>query len=74
MLTLILTGLAADSSFAGGGNPRLGRRVASAAAMLFGAALGAMLQAHARPAVILSAVLIDAVAAVALVTALPSPA
>jgi uncharacterized membrane protein YoaK (UPF0700 family) len=74
VLTLTLTGLAADSSLAGGGNPRWGRRVASVVAMLFGAALGALLQAHAQPAVILSAALLEAVAAITLVTALPSPA
>jgi uncharacterized membrane protein YoaK (UPF0700 family) len=73
VLTLTLTGLAADSSLAGGGNPRLGRRLASVAAMLFGAALGALLQAHAQPAVILTAALIEAVAAITLATALPSP-
>ena len=73
VLSLTLTGLAADSSLAGGGNPRLGRRVASVAAMLFGAALGALLQAHAQPAVILTAALLEAVAAITLVTALPSP-
>jgi uncharacterized membrane protein YoaK (UPF0700 family) len=74
VLTLTLTGLAADSSFAGGGNPRWGRRVASVVAMLFGAALGALLQAHARPVVMVTATLIEAVAAIALLTALPSPA
>jgi uncharacterized membrane protein YoaK (UPF0700 family) len=43
VLTLTLTGLAADSSLAGGNNPRLGRRVASVLAMFGGAALGALL-------------------------------
>lgn len=43
VLTLTLTGVAADSSLAGGGNPRLGRRVASVVAMFAGAALGALL-------------------------------
>jgi uncharacterized membrane protein YoaK (UPF0700 family) len=74
VLSLTLTGLAADSSLAGGGNPRIGRRVASVAAMLLGAALGALLQAHAQPAVILTAALLEAAAAAALLTALPSPA
>ena len=43
VLTLTLTGVAADSSLAGGGNPRVGRRVASVVAMFAGAALGALL-------------------------------
>jgi uncharacterized membrane protein YoaK (UPF0700 family) len=43
VLTLTLTGLAADSSLAGGANPRWRRRVASALAMLGGAAVGAWL-------------------------------
>jgi uncharacterized membrane protein YoaK (UPF0700 family) len=43
VLTLTVTGLAADSSLAGGNNPRLGRRVASVMSMLGGAALGALL-------------------------------
>ena len=43
VLTLTLTGLAADSWFAGGRNPRWARRVASVAAMLGGAAVGGVL-------------------------------
>jgi len=43
VLTLTLTGLAADSWFAGGSNPRWARRVASVAAMLGGAAVGGVL-------------------------------
>src|SRR5262249_37295888 len=43
VLTLTLTAVAADSSLAGGDNPRLGRRLTSIAAMLAGAALGALL-------------------------------
>lgn len=43
VLTLTLTGLAAESSLAGGPNTRLGRRVAAVAAMFAGAALGAVL-------------------------------
>jgi hypothetical protein len=41
VLTLTLTGLAADSSLAGGTNPRWPRRVASVIAMFAGADLGA---------------------------------
>jgi uncharacterized membrane protein YoaK (UPF0700 family) len=47
VLTLTLTGLAADSSLAGGDNPRWGRRVGSVAAMLSGAFTGALLLSHA---------------------------
>ena len=43
VLTLTLTGLGADSSLAGGSNPRLGRRLGSVLTMLAGAAAGALL-------------------------------
>lgn len=43
VLTTTLTGLAADSSLAGGNNPRIGRRVASVLLMSAGAAIGALL-------------------------------
>ncbi len=43
VLTLTLTGLAADSSLAGGNNPRPVRRLLSVIAMLSGAAIGAFL-------------------------------
>ena len=43
VLTLTLTGLAADSSLAGGKNPQLGRRVASILLMFAGAAIGVLL-------------------------------
>lgn len=46
VLTLTLTGLAADSSLAGGNNPRIGRRVASVLLMFAGAALGTLLLRH----------------------------
>jgi len=41
VLTLTLTGLAADSAFAGGHSPRLGRRLAAVLAILAGSAVGA---------------------------------
>lgn len=47
VLTLTLTGLAADSSFAGGTNPRPMRRIGSVAAMFTGALIGAILVLHA---------------------------
>jgi len=46
VLTMTLTGLAADSSLAGGSNPRAGRRVAAVLAMLIGAVTGAALYLH----------------------------
>jgi len=42
VLTLTLTGIAADSSLAGGNNVRLARRIGSVLAMFSGAALGAV--------------------------------
>jgi uncharacterized membrane protein YoaK (UPF0700 family) len=46
VLTLTLTGLAADSSFAGGANPRPVRRIGSVVAMFSGALVGAVLVLH----------------------------
>src|SRR5262245_26094190 len=43
MLTLTITGMAADSSLAGGANPRVGRRVVSVILMLAGAVIGTLL-------------------------------
>ncbi len=43
VLTLTVTGIAADSSLAGGNNPRVGYRLASIFLMLLGAASGAQL-------------------------------
>jgi uncharacterized membrane protein YoaK (UPF0700 family) len=42
VLTLTLTGFAADSGLAGGANPRPGRRMIATAAMFLGAAIGAL--------------------------------
>jgi uncharacterized membrane protein YoaK (UPF0700 family) len=46
VLTLTITGLAADSSLAGGGNPRWQRRGAAILAMILGAFAGARMAAH----------------------------
>jgi len=46
VLTLTITGLAADSSFAGGSNPRWQRRVMSIVLMFVGAVVGALLLRH----------------------------
>jgi uncharacterized membrane protein YoaK (UPF0700 family) len=43
VLTLTITGLAADSSFAGGTNPRWGRRLLAVLLMFFGAVIGTLL-------------------------------
>jgi uncharacterized membrane protein YoaK (UPF0700 family) len=50
VLTMTLTGLAADSTPAHGGNPRSGRRIASVAAMLAGGAVGGALMLHTSAA------------------------
>ena len=49
VLTMTLTGLAADSALAGGNNQRAVRRAASALAMLAGAVAGAALFLHRGP-------------------------
>ena len=46
VLTLTLTGLAADSRWAGGTNPRWSRRLVAVAAMLAGALIGGFLVLH----------------------------
>jgi cytochrome b subunit of formate dehydrogenase len=46
VLTLTITGLAADSSLARGTNPRLQRRIAAVVAMFAGAALGSITLRH----------------------------
>ncbi len=46
VLTLTITGLAADSSLAGGSNPRWQRRVAAIGSLLSGAVAGALLLRH----------------------------
>ena len=43
VLTLTLTGIAADSSLAGGTNPNPGRRLVATVTMFLGAAIGAVL-------------------------------
>lgn len=47
VLTLTITGIAADSHLAGGANPNLVRRLAAIGAILVGAALGAAMVLHA---------------------------
>jgi uncharacterized membrane protein YoaK (UPF0700 family) len=50
VLTMTLTGLAADSTPARGDNPRPGRRIASVAAMLTGGVVGGALMLHSSAA------------------------
>lgn len=49
VLTMTLTGFAADSSLAGGHNPNSGRRAISVACMLVGALVGATFVIHVQP-------------------------
>jgi uncharacterized membrane protein YoaK (UPF0700 family) len=61
VLTMTITGLAADSSVAGGTHPRRARRLESVAAMLAGALIGGALIVHAgftTTIVVLAAVLV----------------
>ncbi|MFJ1547753.1 YoaK family protein [Streptomyces sp. NPDC088246] len=58
VLTLTLTGLAADSTPAGGAAPRPGRRMLSVLAMLLGALVGAELVLHGRLVLTLGLVLL----------------
>ena len=68
VLTLTLTGLAADSALAGGTNPRAWRRGASVLTMFLGAAAGALLVRHslALPLVVSGVVSSSCAIAVAL--------
>jgi uncharacterized membrane protein YoaK (UPF0700 family) len=75
VLTLTVTGLAADSSLARGTNPRWLRRVLSVVAMLVGAALGAMILPLGIAWVIGLAAALEAIAvAVLIATGIPSSA
>jgi uncharacterized membrane protein YoaK (UPF0700 family) len=67
VLTLTITGIAADSTVAGGRGSKAGRRILSALAMFLGGLLGAVAILHGWPAapLLLAAVVLVAVAAVA---------
>jgi len=62
VLTLTLTGIAADSSLAGGADPRLARRVGAVLSMLAGAVCGAILLRRGLAWTIAAAAMIQAVA------------
>jgi uncharacterized membrane protein YoaK (UPF0700 family) len=64
VLTLTLTGLAADSWLAGGSSPRAGRRVAAVGLMVAGASVGALLLRMDVALPVLAAAAVIAVAAV----------
>lgn len=77
VLTLTLTGLAADSSLAGGENPNWARRVGSVVAIFVGAALGALLVTRTGlvvPLVLTGAAVLAGTAACALHPAARHPA
>jgi uncharacterized membrane protein YoaK (UPF0700 family) len=71
VLTLTLTGLAADSSLAGGPGARPHRRLGSVTAMLAGAAAGAGILQWSPTGVIAVAALLVALVAAAFVSAIP---
>src|SRR5260221_11252825 len=66
VLTLTITGIAADSSIANGNNPRLARRVESVVAMFLGAASGAVIIHYSISAALALATAISAVCSAAL--------
>jgi uncharacterized membrane protein YoaK (UPF0700 family) len=66
VLTLTLTGLAADSWLAGGRSPRAGRRVAAVGLMAAGALAGALLLRVDVALPVLAAAMVIALAAVQL--------
>ena len=74
VLTLTLTGIAADSSVAGGQNPRLSRRLLSVFALFAGAAVGAGMLAVWGAAAALFAMAVIVILATALYTRHPASA
>jgi hypothetical protein len=72
---LTLTGLAADSSLAGGSNPRIARRVAAVSLMFIGAAIGALLLRFSLPLpFVLSGALVLVAASIFAIVVRPTPA
>ena len=75
VLTLTLTGIASDSSLAGGTNPRWKTRVATVVLTFLGAALGALVVRYSLSAALFGSAVISMGAAWAVVRrAAPSPA
>ena len=69
VLTLTITGLAADSSLAGGSNPRWQRRIAAVLALFAGAALGAIFVERSVFLALLVTALVTCLCSVALLLA-----
>jgi uncharacterized membrane protein YoaK (UPF0700 family) len=59
VLTLTVTGLAADSTFAGGTNPRWHRRLLAVLLIFFGAAIGTLLLRHSLVLALATATLLS---------------
>jgi uncharacterized membrane protein YoaK (UPF0700 family) len=74
VLTLTITGIAADSSIANGNNPRLARRVESVVAMFLGAAMGAVINHYSISAALWLGTAISALCSAALFRALRTSA
>lgn len=77
VLTLTLTGLAADSSLAGGANTNAQRRIASVAAIFLGAVLGAVMVTQSGlvlPLVVIGALVLAGTAVCALHPVAATPA
>jgi hypothetical protein len=70
VLTLTITGIAADSTILGGKGSKAGRRLIAVAAMLLGAVIGAALVLHARIVFPLAVALVVIVAVAAVTGAL----
>jgi uncharacterized membrane protein YoaK (UPF0700 family) len=66
VLTLTITGLAADSSLAHGNNPRLQRRIAAVVAMFAGAALGSIILRHSVFMALVCSVVLSSLCSLAL--------
>ena len=73
VLTLTITGIGADSSFANGNNPRLGRRVEAVVAMFSGAAFGAVIIRYSISGALWLGTGISALCSAALFRALRTP-
>jgi uncharacterized membrane protein YoaK (UPF0700 family) len=76
VLTLTITGIAADSALAGGSGSKAGRRLLAVVTMLAGALLGAALIRHAQPyySLVIALAVIALGAAVAYTLGRPDPA
>jgi len=69
VLTLTITGFAADSFLAGGSNPRWGKRIGSVGSMFAGAGLGALLLKHSLSLALSLCVMVSFICTLALFVA-----